>query len=417
VYHPEIIDRRLWQAKKKGLGYRVRPREESIEISAKLEKLCRNAKGEPLPEGQLQRDLDEKERAFIGSERILCKANFEYYLTRYHVLERDPGVGTESGNGAAILLESQHRFIEALGRRELVCFQEKQKYGRTAGILIYAHKARQVAFTSTSRGASIHRMLFYPGTRAFAATFKDGPQGTGELYKRDLLAIESLPFWLKPKIYPNVKDEEIGFEEPLRSRLSYQAENQQTGIGTGTQQDVSHLTEVPLWSYKHRIRYSFYPSLPKAISTLHIQEGTSAGKGGYWQEVSEGCRHKRVGFEDWTYIFVPWWVNTAKYVGNPPDGWVPEDHTIKHADLIERTSPEFNGGVVFHPSIDQLYWWEKTRAMHAQNGELASFLANYPATPEQSFTNWAQGALPVELIEQMELDIRQPHVYELEVVV
>jgi hypothetical protein len=83
--------------------------------------------------------------------------------------------------------------------------------------------------------------------------------------------------------------------------------------------------------------------------------------------------------------------------------------------MVERTSPEFNDGVAYHLTRDQLYWWETTRIMHATNGELASFLANYPATPEQSFVNWAQGALPVELIEAMELDIRPSRPYEVEV--
>lgn len=414
MYSPEIVSRRLFQAKKAGLSFVRRSIDVSLEISDKLEKLRFSTKGEPLPEGQLIRPLDQKEQDFIRSERILCKADFTYYLSRYHVIERDPGVGMGSGNGPARLLESQKVMIRHFGKREEVCYEEQKKYGRTAGVLAYCHKCRQVSFTTTSRAASIHRMLLYPGTRAFAATLKDGPAGTGELYKRDLLAIGSLPFWLKPSVYPNVKDEEIGFEAPLNCRLSYQAENQSTGIGTGTQQDVSHLTEVPLWSYPHRIRFSFIPSLPKAITTLHIQEGTSAGKGGYWQEVSEGCRQRRSGYEDYIYIFVPWWVNSTKYVGNPPTDWEPEKHTIQHAELIERTSPEFNDGVVYRPTVDQLYWWEKARALHAHNGELASFLANYPATPEQSFTNWAQGALPVELVEAMEMDIRQPKVYEVE---
>ncbi len=413
MYSREIISRREHQLKKAGIVFQRRKRDDCIQIAATLQKLRLNASGVELPDGQLTRELMDDELAFIKSERAICKADFEYYLSRYHTIERDPGVGEESGNGPAKVLESQRVFIDAVGKREETCYAEKKKYGHTAGILVYAHKARQVAFTATSRAMSMHRMLFWPGTRAFAATLKDGPQGTGELYKRDLLAVESLPFWLKPQVYPNVKDQEIGFEAPLSTRLSYQAENQTTGIGTGTQQDVSHLTEVPLWSYPMRIRFSFYPSLPKAITTLHIQEGTSAGKGGYWHEVSEGCRNKREGYEDWTYIFVPWWVNKTKYRANPPDDWIPEEHTLKHAELVERTSPEFNGGVSYTPSRDQLFWWEKTRALHVRTGEVASFLSNYPATPEQSFVNWSKGALPVELIEEMELNVREPHMYEL----
>ncbi len=131
--------------------------------------------------------------------------------------------------------------------------------------------------------------------------------------------------------------------------------------------------------------------------------------------MSEGCRKREEGFEDWIYIFIPWYCNRTKYIGNPPDSWRPSQHTVDHAELIERTSSEFCDGKTVRPSRDQLFWWEKTRAMHASNGEIASFLANYPATPEQSFTNWAQGALPVELIEQFELETRRPLTYGVEV--
>ena len=85
-------------------------------------------------------------------------------------------------------------------------------------------------------------------------------------------------------------------------------------------------------------------------------------------------------------------------------------------DLIERTSAEWNEGVTIRASIEQLAWWEATRESYIRNGAgSGQFLAVYPATPEQSFTNWSRGALPVELIEKMELDERMPHCYAVEV--
>jgi hypothetical protein len=410
------VERRLFKAKANGLQFNRLPRDRSIEIVDRLEKLRRNPKGELLPEGQLSRDLDEKEHAFIRSERLLCKGDFSYYLTRYHAVERDPGVGDESGVGPAKPLQSQLRMIQLIGRREEECFAEVKKYKFTEGILCYCHKCRQVAFTATSRAMAMHRMLFYPGSRCFSAALNE--DGQGELYKRDKLTLENWPWWLKPGkdyVYPDVKNTELGFITPFASRMTYQAENQQTGIGTGTQQDISHLTEVPLWNYPERIRFSFLPSIPKAVTTLHIQEGTSAGKGGYWQEVSEGCRKRLRGYEPYIYIFVPWYVNATKYRSNAPDNWKPEQHTVKHAELIARTSPEFCDGVSIIPTRSQMYWWETTRTMYARDNELGSFLASYPATPEQSFVNNSQGALPIELLEELEMSCRTPRPYEIQV--
>lgn len=416
MYSPTITARRLDAAKRQGVPFSRLSREKSITWSKELEQLRFSPRGEPLPHGSLARPLRAEEHSFIESERLICKADFRYFLSRYYPVERDPGVSDsgESGIGPAQLLESQVRFIQALGKREEITFEEWTKHRHTAGILVYAHKCRQVAFTATARALTLHRLLFWPGTRAFAGTLE--PDGCGELYKRDKIALENLPFWLKPSpddIYPDVKDQEIGLRSPFSSRLRFQPENQKTGIGVGTQIDISHLTEVPLWRYPGQINFSFVPALPKARTTLHIQEGTSAGRGGHWQEASEGCRQRRRGYEDWTYIFVPWYLNSRKWRAIAPSSWSPEQHTLAHADLIERTSPEWNSGITVRPGADQLYWWETERARHQRNGELAAFLANFPATPEQSFVNWNQGALPMELIEAMELDVRPPRAYEV----
>jgi hypothetical protein len=413
MYSPDIIDRRLYLAKKQGEVFQRLPRDKSIDIAQKLERLRFGRDGKALPDGHLIRPLNAAEQAHIYSERLISKCDFEYWFTRFCALELDPGVCDRSGVGAPILLESQRRYITLFGRREKECHAEQAKYKFTEGILAYVHKCRQVVATATVRGISQHRLLFWPGTRGFAASLDD--ERKGELFKRDHLILDNLPFWMKPKVYPDVKDTELGFEPPVASRISYQAENQQSGIGVGTQNDVSHLTEVALWQYPGGIRYSFVPSIPKAITTFHVQESTSDGKGNYWHEVTEAARHKRRGYESWVYAFIPYYMNRLKYRSNPPNEWTPAEHTLRHAELIERTSPEFFDGMTVRPSREQLWWWESTRAQHALNGELATFLTNYPATPEQSFQSPSQGALPVELIEQMETECRNPEHYDVDV--
>lgn len=414
MYSSLIIQRRLWQAKQEGLLHRRVPREDSIQIAADLEKLRYDTKNRLLPDGGLSRNLNRKEQDFIQSEQLICKCDFEYFFTRYCCLELDAGVGLGSGIRPPILLPSQRRYLTLLGRREEVIHDEQRKNGFTAGILAYFHKVRQVAATAFMRAACMHRMLFWSGTRALCCALDD--DGKGELFKRDHIILDNLPFWLKPTLYPDVKDTEIGFER-ISSRMYYRAENAGSGYGTGTQNDVSHLTEVALYRYPDRISFSFYPSMPKAITTLHVQESTSNGKGNYWHEMTENCRHRRRGFEDWIYAFIPWYTNVTKYRSVSPPDWEPEAHTIRHAELIERTSPEFNDGNTVRPTKDQLYWWESERARHAKNGELALFLTNFPATPDQSFQSPSLGALPVELIEAMEVETMPGMPYDIETLV
>lgn len=422
MYSPSIIDRRLYAAKKAGLSFKRLPRADSIEIAKKLERLRYDPSGRLLPDGGLTRALMDSEQQFIESERVISKCDFEYFLTRYCHIKLDPGVHEQTDEiaskvGPPILLESQHRYLKLLGRREEECHEERKKYGFTTGIHAYFHKVRQVAATSTTRAMTFHRMIFWSPVTAFAASIDD--KRITQLFAVDHLILDNLPFWLKPRIYPDVKDTELGFEAPISSHCDYQAENQQQGrggLGVGMQLDVSHLTEVALWMNPGFIQFSFAPAIPKAITTLHIQESTANGKGNYWHEVTEAARHKRRGYEHWIYVFIPWYMNKLKYRDNPREGWVPEDHTLRHADLIERTSPEFFDGKTVRPSREQLYWWETERAKLARNGELATFLTNYPATPEQSFQNPLQGALPAELIEKMETRTRMPRkMYEIEI--
>jgi hypothetical protein len=416
MYSSLIIEARLRSAVKAGLTYTRLPRTTSIGRAAEIEALRKDDAGKLLPENQLRRQLKKDELAFIASEQLICKVDFEYFFTRYANLELDPGV-TEDGKGgiaAPILAESQRHYVKLLAAREEECHRELKAYGFTLGIIALFHKTRQVMATATARAMTWHRMLFWQGTRAFCATLDDPRKG--ELFKRDHVILDNLPWFLAPRVYPDVKDTEIGLESPISSRLSYQAENQTTGIGTGSQNDVSHLTEVALWKYPGRIKYSFVPSIPKAITTLHVQESTADGKGNYWHEVTEAARHKRRGYEHYVYAFVPWYMNTRKYRSIPPGNWVPEPNTIRHAELIERTSPEFMSGVSYRPTVEQLYWYESERANHIRTGELASFKTNFPATPEESFQNPSQGALPVELLEQMEQEVRGGVCYEVEVI-
>ena len=422
MYSPLITAKRFSKAKaeflKEGIEIKRLPRDQSIETAAKLQKLRFDNNGNPYPGDRTARPLDQKELAFTISERAICKIDFEYYATRYHTIGLDTGVtGEEQTTGPARFLESQVKLLKVIGKREEEVYAEHAKYGMTEGIRVIGHKIRQVVFTTTAREITLHRMLFWPGTRAFAAALNT--DGLGELYKRDKLAIDNLPFWLQPsEVYPDVKDSEIGFPSPIGSRLLYQAENQKAGIAVGTQQDVSALTEVPLWQFpEYNIEFSLLPAIPKARSTFHFQEGTSAGKGGYWQTISEACRHKKKGFENWSYIFIPWWVNRAKWRALPPRNWSPDKITLEHAALIERTSPEWNDGVVYRPSIEQLAWWEFERAKYAANGDTASFYQSYGATPEQTFVSRGRGALPVELLEELEFDVRQPRPYSVDVYV
>jgi hypothetical protein len=75
MYSPEIVEKKLFRAKKGGLKFKRLPHGKSIEISQSLELLRYNSRREKLPEVQLSRDLTTPEQEFIQSERILYRAS------------------------------------------------------------------------------------------------------------------------------------------------------------------------------------------------------------------------------------------------------------------------------------------------------------------------------------------------------
>lgn len=414
MYSSAIVQCRLYQAKKAGIEVVRLPRDRSLEIAAKLEKLRFDERGTKGPPGWLSRPLNAEEQKFISSEQVLCKVDFQYFAERYCQIGIDTGVTSEEKTIGPILFEeSQLRLLRALGKREEDVHAEFKQYGMTEGIRVIAHKTRQQYYTAICRMITLHRMLFWPGTRALAAGLN--PKGVGELYDRDILAIGRLPWWLAPDVYPNVKDQELGFRV-IDSKLMYQAENEKSGLAVGMTVDASHLTEVPLWAYPdYNIGFSLMAAIPKSRMTIHIQEGTSAGAKGYWRQVSEACRNKAEGWHSWSYVFVPYWTNKKKFVAIPPSNWAIKKHTQEHIDMVYRTSPEWNYGVAVRISNEQAYWWESTRSQYVERGKLGQFLATYPSTPEESFTQWSKGALPTELIEKMSFDERMPNCYSVEV--
>ena len=331
----------------------------------------------------------------MTSETLLCRADFRYFCNRYGYTELD---ASEGGGVAPIQFwPSQERALELIASKEEENWANWEQHGFSAGILIAWHKTRQQGATGLGRLINAHRMCFYKNTRAIAASLDSDK--VHELYVRDKVVLDNLPFYLRPQIEFDVKDQHLGFEV-LKSRITYQQANQQAGVGTGQQFDVSHMTEVSLWPYGERLQFDFLPAVPHSPSTFVGFESTANGRGGFWYEFTESIRRQEYGFGGWIYSFTPWWINSTKNRLVAPDDWRPNENTQRHAGLIERTSAEFAGYTV-RPGRNQLYWWEMEFELNKKLGTLHIFLSNYPATPEQSFQHSASSALPHDTIEFM----------------
>lgn len=424
MYSPLIVERALHALKEKGISFKVRDAQECINRSVTLSGLEIEAPSgsAKAPKGAvewkcadgstilLSRALSAEEQSFIRSETILCRYDFRYWADRYGSREIDASEG--GGAGVADFWPSQERALNLIAAREEECHAEHAKHGFTAGIYGVWHKTRQQGATALIRLIAGHRLSMYRNTRSIAASLDETK--VSELYKRDHIWLDNLPFYIRPKIEYDVKDQHISFDA-LRSRVTYQKATQEAGVGTGQQFDVSHMTEVALWANPWRLEFDFLPAVPKSKMTFCAFESTADGKGedNFWYSFTEKIRTRERGFEQWIYAFTPWYINERKNRLPAPDDWSPNEAALNHAKLIEETSVEFAGAKI-DPSRHQLYWWESEYLKAQKLGQLAVFFTNYPATPDQSFQYAANPALPYETIEWMRGTARMGMPYAVE---
>jgi len=357
-------------------------------------------------DGKLKRALTKEERDFIANERLLCKIDEPYWHQRYATIEFD---GTEGGGiGTFGLWPSQQLVHNLLCKLEEAAWSAWDKGYPSDGVCVAQNKNRQLGATAHSRVLLMHRATTWSYARCFSASIDDSK--VHELYKRDKILYDNLPWYIKPRIEFDVKDTSFTFEG-LKSTISYQKATQESGLGTGQQYDVGHLTEVAAWDNPERIRLDFFDTLPLSPYTLAILESVPLGRGNWWHDFTEEVRrgeHRR-----WHWIFVPSYVLGKKYSAIPPTDWNPSEHTLQYAKKVLETSADFVGRSITLTK-EQLYWYETERRSAQKAGELNLFLTNHAPTPEESFQHSGQSAFDIELMETLRLRVRKGVPYEFE---
>lgn len=352
--------------------------------------------------GQPIRPLQQWERNFIRSEQILCRWDFRYLAPRYVTIALDGG-----GVGKLEFAASQQIALDKyLGPAEEMNFELLEQGISPAmidGLLFYWHKARQMYATAMTRALLMQRHAFSENFRALACSVDDDK--IMELYDRDKLIWDNLPFYLKPKAMRDkdydVKSEHL-YSGALNNRILYQTSTQKSGVGQGRQFDGHHLTECAFFvNPTFDIDYVLNPAIPKSPWTIGIRESTANFRGDWWYMTTENARNKLD--PRWKYIFMPWYILETKYAMRAPDSWRPNESTLRHADLVLKTSPEWTGGRTVHLTREQMHWYELNRDDYHRKGILNKFLTNYCATPDESFQHLESSAFPAELMEQLRL--------------
>ena len=382
MYSPLIVDKNKRKLEK-ALGIklvRYKP-EESWTVSEHLQNLTKK--------GKLKRGLTRDEDLFVQNERFMCQLDFSYSL-RYLTVQLDGAVGV--GVGHPTLWESQKLSLDLMGRLEEENAELFDAGDPCPGICFANHKSRQLGSTALARMLVAHRVNFWPQTRSLGASLDDN-KVHDQLYKRDKLHYDSLPWFLKSPQKFDVKN--VHFELDTGAYIMYQKDTQESGLGQGSQFDVSHLTEVASWDHTRMIELDFIPTIPQSPYALCILESTAQGRGDWWHEFTEKVRLKKMW--RWHYVFWPWYISKVKYRAKPPTDWTPQKFTIAHAAMVRETSHRFLESKV-ELTREQLYWYEQNYMNAREKGELNLFLLNFSATPEESFQHSGIGAFDTEMI-------------------
>lgn len=346
------------------------------------------------------REPNDQEWAYITNERLLCKFDFDYFAQRYAVIELAAIEGkpaTDVGRlGRLGFMRPQEVLLDKLAKSEEKMYDLVSRGHMVDGLRYFINKGRQLHFTAVSRILSNHRTFFWPDTNAIAASVNEDM--VGELYRRDKVMFDHLPWFLKPQVEFDVKNQNLSFK-PLGSGTLYHQANQHGGMGMGRMIPVAHMTECTFWddmvgegTLYNKLDYHLRAAIPQSINTLYILESTSNGIGGWWYDQIQLILRGKSTFE---LFFCPWYAANKKYRRTPPEGWEPSDDTKAVCDKVFRTSAAYLGYTV---DLDkyQAYWYESEKASYEKR--LAVFLSNYPTDLGEAFQNFGNAAFSPELL-------------------
>ena len=113
-------------------------------------------------------------------------------------------------------------------------------------------------------------------------------------------------------------------------------------------------------------------------------------------------------------VFIPWYAETKKYRLPAPTTWSPLPTTLAHARRCEEQGARWLGK---SPKLsrDQLYWYEITKAYYERTDDIATFLQEYAADPDECFVFSGRSVISLETQQRIETQ-RRPLLGKFEVV-
>lgn len=335
-------------------------------------------------------DTGQSTRAFTAEEsRFAAVARLRVMYDVPWVLEAFCWIDAE-GHGIRPLYplwESQRFVLDRLAALE---YQHANANAQD-GLLVNILKARQLGVTSFDMCLGAQRIFTQPYIRAICGS--DVEDQAGYMFRMVERLYEQWPFFLRPVRavpYKAGRELHLANRSSLKAawgkttRGALQAEGGHKGnIERGRTNSVVLISELATWDNPQQLDSSLLPGIPVSPMTLVMFESTAELAGDWWHLHWQACEDGTTP-RAWSNIFIPWCVESTKYTLRAPDGWEPNETTKAVAATIERDSPRWVGTAI-HLTVDQLYWYESTRAYYTSKNQLFAFLREFPSNPVECF--------------------------------
>ncbi|MDE2101404.1 MAG: hypothetical protein KGL39_29420 [Patescibacteria group bacterium] len=271
---------------------------------------------------EFKRPLKPDEAALIRGQRLLCKYDFRYWVSRFYMIRSLSGdlIHFAPNVAQSIVLDIWADMEE-----------------RGLSIELQQLKARQLGVSTLTEGAAQHRPQFYSQVNAVVAS--SSPEQSEKMSGMMLLSLQQQPWWLLPDVTLFRIGALIEFGRQ-NSTISIQHGAQTTGIARGTTPNVIHLSELAGFSDPESIvESSLFRAVHSSPNVLMVLESTAEGLHDWWHDTWEYSK------ENWASgrsrlrpIFLPWFLGSDLYPtatwlrGHPiPRDWQPLSITSRHA--------------------------------------------------------------------------------------
>lgn len=335
------------------------------------------------PDKHWRETLEPDEVRLIRNEMILCRADFQYWVSRYCFIKSD--------EDRVVRMQpwiSQQIFLSILSEMQ----QEE------ISLMLIILKARQLGLSRLISLILLHAVLFQANTNAFLASSTEDK--TGLLFDMLDFVLERVPFWMRPA--EKYRRENKILELMNGSALTLQHGQQSTGIARGTtptKAHISELSEFDEFKVSDLIDSALLRAMHDSPQTFLALESTARGMNNWWHDkwnsAKAGWPERRSRLRP---LFLPWFVGglypKAHWLRAHP---VPENYretmlpwAAAHAEgaelYVRKTEYLYKRlGTNWEMPLEQIWYYECERDAAIRERRLNKFLQEMPSNDDEAF--------------------------------